>query len=100
MDPVNEENTPAQQMAECARLHPGLFTMPAKNIVESLASREVSPQGASSGLRLLTFYINYAGKRLSPSRRRNLEKAKKLLSDRVTRELVERERAQQQREAA
>jgi Protein of unknown function (DUF3175) len=92
MDPVNE-------MADCARLYPGLFTKPAKSIADSLASRELSPQGASSGLRLLTFYINYAAKWLSPSRRRNLEKAKKLLSDRVSRELIERER-QQQREAA
>jgi Protein of unknown function (DUF3175) len=99
MEPFNDENTPAQQMADCARLNPGLFTMPAEGIAESLASREHSPQGASSGLRLLTFYINYAAKWLSPARRRKLEKAKKLLSDRVTRELVERER-NQQREAA
>jgi len=71
--------------------------MPAKNIAESLASRENSPQGPSSGLRLLTFYMNYAGKWLSPSRRRNLEKAKKLLEERVTRELIERERAQERK---
>jgi hypothetical protein len=80
---------------DCARLSAGLFNLPAETIAESLASKEVSPQGASSGLRLLTFYMNYAGKRLSPLRRRNLEKARKLLSDRVTRELIEREREQE-----
>lgn len=90
----------AQQAADCARLNTGMFNQPAEAIAETLASREVSPQGASSGLRLLTFYMNYAGKRLSPSRRRNLEKAKKLLSDRVTRELIEREREHEQQKAA
>jgi Protein of unknown function (DUF3175) len=89
----------AQQVADCAKLSAGFFTLPAEEIAESLASREISPQGASSGLRLLTVYINYAGKRLSPSRRRNLEKAKKLLSERVTREMIERERGHQRRAA-
>jgi hypothetical protein len=85
MEPVNND-AQAQQMADCARLSPGLFALPAESIAESLASRKLSPQGASSGLRLLTFYINYAAKWLSPSRRRKLEKAKKLLSDRIARE--------------
>jgi hypothetical protein len=56
-------------------------------LAESLASQAVSPQGAASGLRLLSFYISHSGKRLSPSRLRNLEKAKKLLSARLDREL-------------
>ena len=99
MEPVNDENTQTQQVADCARLSPGLFTMPAESIAESLASPELSPQGPSSGLRLLTFYINYAAKWLSPTRRRKLEKAKKLLSVRVSRELVEREREQQRKVA-
>jgi hypothetical protein len=32
---------------------------------------------------MLTFYINRAGKELTESRRRELEKAKHLLSDRI-----------------
>lgn len=96
MDNKGRGNT--QQMADCARLCAGVFTMPAESIAESLASKEISPQGPSSGLRLLTFYMNYARKWLSPSRRRNLEKAKKLLEQRVARELIERER--EQRKAA
>ncbi len=88
-----------QLVNEGARLHTELFSLPAEEIAESLASPEISPQGASSGLRLLTFYINYAGKRLSASRRKTLEKAKKLLSDRVMRELIERERAHQKKAA-
>ena len=93
----NHHHDHSQQMADCTKLRTGLFTLPAEAIVDMLASPEVSPQGASSGLRLLTFYINYAGKRLSSSRRKTLEKAKKLLSDRVTREMVMRERELQRK---
>lgn len=86
-----------QQLTQREHLSSGLFTMPAEAIADSLASKDISPQGPSSGLRLLTFYINYAGKRLSPSRLRNLEKAKKLLADRVAREMAERDREQQRK---
>jgi hypothetical protein len=89
----------ARQMAECAQLHAGLFTMPAESIAESLCSKEISPQGPSSGLRLLTFYMNYAGRWLSASRRRNLEKAKKLLSRRLAEETAERDRKEQRKAA-
>jgi Protein of unknown function (DUF3175) len=41
------------------------------------------PQGSGSGLRMLTFYINRAGKELTDSRRTELEKAKDMLSDRI-----------------
>jgi tRNA(adenine34) deaminase len=86
-----------QHVTHREHLSSGLFTMPAEAIADSLASKEISPQGPSSGLRLLTFYISYAGKRLSPARLRNLEKAKKLLADRVAREMAERERALQRK---
>lgn len=97
MEPTNNGRNNVHPIAEIGRLSSGLFTMPAERIAESLASRELSPQGPSAGLRLLTFYMNYAGKRLSPSRRRNLEKAKKLLEDRITRDLIQREREHQRK---
>lgn len=62
---------------------PGLFTKDAETIARSLASRKVSPKGPGSGMRMLTFYINRAGKKLSDSRRAELEKAKELLSARI-----------------
>jgi tRNA(adenine34) deaminase len=37
-------------------------------------------------MRMLTFYINRAGKNLSASRHAELEKAKKLLSQRIQRD--------------
>ena len=68
--------------------HPpaGLFNKSADAIAKSLASKKVSPKGASSGMRMLTFYINRAGRNLSESRRRELAKAKKLLSEKIAAE--------------
>ena len=65
--------------------HPpaGLFTRSAGTIARSLASKRVSPGGPASGLRMLTFYINRAGRELTADRRAELEKAKSLLSKRV-----------------
>jgi hypothetical protein len=61
----------------------GLFTKSAAVIARSLASKKVSPKGPASGLRMLTFYINRAGKELTASRQKELERAKRLLSDRI-----------------
>ena len=65
---------------------PGLFTKSAATIARSLASKRVSPKGASSGMRMLTFFINRAGRNLSPKRRAELERAKSLLAQRVRRQ--------------
>lgn len=65
--------------------HPekGLFTKDAGAIAKALASKKVSPKGPVSGMRMLTYFINRAGKGLSATRRRELEKAKVLLSRRI-----------------
>lgn len=75
--------------------HPtaGLFTMNAQAIADSLASKEVSPQGPASGMRLLTFYLSHSAKRLSPSRLRSLEKARKILAARMDRDLRKKDAA-------
>jgi hypothetical protein len=57
-------------------------------LAESLASS--TPQGAASGMRLLAFYLSHSARRLSPSRLRSLEKARKLLAARLDRELKEK----------
>src|ERR1700733_4184794 len=61
----------------------GLFKKDAATIARSLASKKVSPKGPSSGMRMLTFYVNRAGKNLTKSRLRVLERAKELLHERV-----------------
>ena len=64
----------------------GLFTRDAAVIAQSLASKKVSPKGPGSGMRMLTYFINRGGRGLSPSRRAELERAKKLLSERIRKE--------------
>ena len=65
--------------------HPpkGLFTKNAATIARSLASKKTSPKGPSSGMRMLTYFINRGGKGLSARRRAELERAKTLLSERI-----------------
>ena len=65
--------------------HPrgGLFNKDARTIARELASKKVSPKGPSSGMRMLTFYINRAGKNLPPKRLKVLEEAKELLHQKI-----------------
>jgi tRNA(adenine34) deaminase len=65
--------------------HPqeGLFNKSAATIARSLASKTISPKGPASGMRMLNFYINRAGKNLPQSRKDELQKAKKLLSEKI-----------------
>jgi tRNA(adenine34) deaminase len=74
--------------------HPpeGLFNRNANTISRTLASKKVSPKGPASGMRMLTYYMNRAGRNLSASRRKELEKAKSLLSKRIAREHQKGER--------
>ncbi len=68
--------------------HPpsGLFTKSAATIARTLASKKVSPKGPASGMRMLTYFINRAGRGLSAERRAELQRAKGMLSARIQRE--------------
>jgi len=68
--------------------HPdeGLFKKGASTIARELASKEVSPKGPGSGMRMLTFYINRAGHNLPENRKKVLERAKVLLKERIEKE--------------
>jgi Protein of unknown function (DUF3175) len=59
-----------------------LFIKDAATIARTMARRSVSPKGAGSGVRMIQFFINRAGRSLPASRRRELEKAKRLLQER------------------
>ena len=67
--------------------HPpeGLFKKSPETIARSLASKKVSPKGPGSGMRMLSYFINRAGKGLSAQDKARLEKAKELLSKRIER---------------
>jgi len=56
-----------------------LFTKDAQTIAQTLARKSVSPKGFGSGIRMIQYFINRGGKNLSPPRKRELEKAKRLL---------------------
>jgi tRNA(adenine34) deaminase len=63
-----------------------LFTKDANTIARAMASKKVSPKGIGSGIRMVQFFIHRAGKSLPPKRRRELEKAKRLLQERARQE--------------
>jgi hypothetical protein len=75
--------------------HPpaGLFTKSAATIARTLASKKVSPKGPSSGMRMLNYFINRGGRGLSATRRRELARAKTLLSQRIARQRGKRHKA-------
>lgn len=60
----------------------GLFTRDARTIAETMARPEVSPGGLGPAIRMVTFFINRAGRTLSEDRRAELEAAKRLLRER------------------
>ena len=62
---------------------PGLFSKDAATIAKTLASKKVSPKGPASGMRMLTYFLNRGGNSLDDRRRKELEKAKRLLSKRI-----------------
>ncbi len=64
---------------------PGLFTKDARTIARRLASKRVSPKGVTSGLRMLLFFINRAGRGLTPRRRAELLRAKRLMQEMIHR---------------
>jgi tRNA(adenine34) deaminase len=61
----------------------GTFTKDAPTIARIMASKKVSPKGVGSGIRMIQYFINRAGKNLPPARKRELEKAKRLLQARL-----------------
>jgi tRNA(adenine34) deaminase len=61
----------------------GTFMKEAKSVARIMASKKVSPKGIGSGIRMIQFFINRAGKNLSPTRRLELEKAKQILQSRI-----------------
>ena len=71
--------------------HPdhGLFLKSSRTIANALAAKEVSPKGPASGMRMLNFYINRAGKNLPKERVAELEKAKEMLSGMIAKQKVE-----------
>ncbi|MEN8159697.1 MAG: DUF3175 domain-containing protein [Myxococcota bacterium] len=61
---------------------PGLFTKDSETIARVMATKKVSPKGLGSAIRMVQLFINRAGRNLPARRRRELERAKRLLQER------------------
>lgn len=61
----------------------GLFTKDAATVARVLASKRVSPKGIGSGYKMLLYFINRGGRGLSPGRRAELERAKRIMRRRM-----------------
>ena len=62
---------------------PGTFTKDARTIARVMASKKVSPKGIGSGIRMIQFFVNRAGKNLPPQQKRVLEEAKRILQEKA-----------------
>lgn len=56
-----------------------LFTKKAQTVARVMGSKKVSPKGIGSGIRMIQYFINRAGKDLPTGQKRELEKAKGIL---------------------
>ncbi len=61
---------------------PGLFAKDAATIARVMATKKVSPKGLGSAIRMVQYFINRAGANLPARRRRDLERAKRILQAR------------------
>ena len=66
---------------------PGTFAKDAAAIARIVASKRVSPKGIGSGIRMVQFFLNRAGSGISRERRREIEKAKGILQERLKQEV-------------
>jgi len=63
--------------------HPpvGTFTKSGKEIARIMARKSVSPGGIGSAIKMVQMFINRGGRDLSAARKRELEKAKRILQE-------------------
>ncbi len=64
---------------------PGTFTKSGREMARIMARKDVSPKGLGSAIRMLQMFINRAGKNLSAARKKELEKAKRILQREMAR---------------
>jgi tRNA(adenine34) deaminase len=64
----------------------GTFTKDAASVARIMASKKVSPKGIGSGIRMIQYFINRGGKGLAATRKKELQKAIRMLLDRSRKE--------------
>ncbi len=63
-------------MTDSTHPPPGTFSGSAAKIARTMARKDVSPRGLGSGIRMIQYFINRGGNKLSARRRFELERAK------------------------
>lgn len=63
-----------------------IFTKDAATIARVMQSKQVSPKGIGSGIRMIQYFINRGGKNLPAARKAELEKAKHILQSKMKHE--------------
>jgi len=65
----------------------GIFSKDAETIARVMARKDVSPKGIGSAIRMVQYFINRGWKGLSKSRKKELEKAKRLLQEKMKKKI-------------
>jgi tRNA(adenine34) deaminase len=71
----------------------GTFTKDAESVARIMASKRVSPKGLGSAIRMVQYFINRSGKDLSAKRKRELQRAKAILQEKLRRQKERRQRS-------
>jgi hypothetical protein len=61
----------------------GTFTKPGEEVAQIMATKKVSPLGLGSAIKMVQMFINRSGKNLDAERRKELEKAKRILQHKL-----------------
>jgi len=65
-----------------------IFTKDAETIARVMARKDVSPLGIGSAIKMVQYFINRGGKGLSAERKKELEKAKRILQEKKKKFLI------------
>jgi hypothetical protein len=61
----------------------GTFTKPGEEVARIMATKKVSPLGLGSAIKMVQMFINRSGKNLDAHRRKELERAKRILQQKL-----------------
>jgi len=61
----------------------GTFTKPGEEVARIMATKKVSPLGLGSAIKMVQMFINRSGRNLDAQRRKELEKAKRILQHKL-----------------
>lgn len=76
----------------------GTFTEDARTVARIMARKDVSPKGIGSGIRMIQYFINRAGKGLSASRKKVLHRAIEILQEKQAKTAPHKSQATQSKE--